>query len=444
MLHANVQFIGEMIAALGRTLSTDALLELANESYSLAWTSRVQIDVRAAWLRSAGLLEKTHDGLRATSSGVSFVAQVDIYEPLATNAPAKPRRTSDASFATEATSSGPPLASSATDDSQPSARPPQARLPQGESPTTPDAATTLRAAQPRRSSHDSAAQIGGRLVSLSCDGPRHKEFEVAVRDAFDFLGFDAQHLSGPGQTDVLLTGLRVPQDAPPGAARPWSYRVAVDAKASSSGKLADLQVTWPALAMHRQHHEAEFSLLVGPSPRARLLQFAMDASVAVLAADDLAKLCRRHAQVPLPAAAYRRLFSGDDGQPCGGRVDPARIEDSRQGEVRRRELLARVVDATTEIAANFGPANQQLVRFKLSEGSSADSGAPSTGSEIDEVLGLLASPWLHAAAQVGAEAAEPHYVPTAPARFVAQRLRWLADAFDGETDDDGASLAESG
>lgn len=325
MLHANVQFIGEMIAALGRPLSTDALLEFGNERYSLAWTSRGQINVRAAWLRSAGLVAKTHDGLRATPSGVAFLEQVDIYEP--------------------------PLTSSPTDGSQPPAHTPQARLPQGDSSTAPDA----------------AAEIGDRLVSLSCDGARHKEFEAAVRDAFDFLGFEAEHLSGSGQTDVLLTATHAESldgKSPPSN---WRYRVTVDSKAATGGKLTSNQVNWPALEKHRKQHDARFSLLVGPGPGGQLLQFAADQAVGVLDASELSSLCEAHASVPLATSAYFTLFADSDGHPRGGLIDTSVVESAREAQVRRQQLLAQVFQAVEAIAPSFKPPDAGLVHFNLSQ-----------------------------------------------------------------------------
>ena len=443
-MHANARFVGELLDLLKRPHSLERILSSARGRYGFVkWKQPAPFLARLGWLRCAGFARQLSNGdFQASEAGTAFLRCIELYVPSSDPNPARsrplpPLPTSDS----RPSPPEPPRA--LTDRTPPGAGNSPPRVPPRNGPTRPPQPSPTRpATSPSR--RDAVGEIAARIGKFSREGTRHREFEMAVRDAFDFLGFDARRLNGSGQTDVLLTGLRAPHDAPPGAPQPWFYRVAVDAKASSSGKLADLQVTWTALAMHRQRHGAEFSLLVGPSPRTRLLQLAWDASVAVLAADDLAELCRRHAQVPLPLAAYHRLFSGDGGQPRCGRVDLARIEDSRQGQVRRRELLARVADATAEIVANFGPANQQLVRFKLSEGTSTVSGGPATGSEIDDALRLLASPWLQAAAQVGAETADPHYVPIAPARFVAQRLRWLADAFDNETDDDGASSAESG
>lgn len=193
-----------------------------------------------------------------------------------------------------------------------------------------------------------------------------------------------------------------------------------------------LQVVWPALALHREQHAAAFSVLVGPSPRSRLLQFAADASVSVLSAEQLALLCRNHAAVPLPVADYFWLFVDSEGDPRGGAVDISPIADARAQAMALRDLLAQVGQAVHDIAADFGPANRQLVRFSLAK--KAALGGDALRGEVAAALDFLSSSWLRAIARAEHETADPHYVPAAPGRTVAARLRWLADAFDDVAD----------
>ena len=53
----------------------------------------------------------------------------------------------------------------------------------------------------------SAETLAAEIIEASTDSRNPDRFERAVRDAFDFLGFEAQRLGGPGKTDVLLTAL---------------------------------------------------------------------------------------------------------------------------------------------------------------------------------------------------------------------------------------------
>lgn len=417
-MHANVRFIGELVELTREPRTKQSLRQLANSQFGFAWEKTAQVDFRLGWLRSAGLVRMLNNSeYQATEAGISFLEWVELHPPSTVLVPAPDIALPESVAGLPQDGPGQIDKFDAIED-------------QGEEAAAPNATGS-------RSTDDLAAEIGDRLESLSCDGSKHQELEVAVRDAFAFLGFGAERLSGSGQTDVLLTGIRPPEAQGPDQSTSWSYSVAVDAKASTNGKLADLQVTWPALALHREQHAAAFSVLVGPSPRSRLLQFAADASVTVMSAEQLAGLCRDHADVPLPVADYFWLFADSKGDPLGGAADLSLVAGARARAMARRDLLAQVGEAVNDIAADFGPANLQLVRFSLAQ--KAAPGGNALSAEVAEALDFLSSSWLRAIARADPGSADPHYVPMAPGRTVAARLRWLADAFDEAADQEGGT-----
>lgn len=415
-MQANVRFIGEMLELTEKPRSKKALLQLANGRYGFTLRTSAQVDFRLGWLRSAGFVRML-DGAEyeATDAGLAFLERIELYRPTtaSTPAPDEPPPESDGGIAQDATQEEGELNS--TDC-------------RGEDGSAPDTKW-------HRSARELAAEIGDRLEALSCDGAKHQEFEVAVRDAFAFLGFSAERLSGSGQTDVLLAAIRPPAARKPDDSASWSYKVAVDAKAATNGALGDGQVSFPALTLHREKHAAAFSVLVGPNPRPRLLQFAAKASVAVLSAGQLAGLCRDHADVPLPVADYFWLFADSEGDPRGGAVELSPVADARAQASAGRNLLAQVGEAVHDIAADFGPASRQLVRFSLAKTAALSGDA--LGIEVAAALDFLSSSWLQAIARADPGSTDPHYVPMAPGRTVAARLRWLADAFDEALDQAG-------
>ena len=421
-IHANIRFIGELLHRLQQPQSFEQMRLVANDAFGFAWQTVNQVTYRLNWLRSGGLAEKLPDGkYRTTEAGLVFLTLVELHRPTTVAVPPPDGSRPE------------PVTETAQDDAGATGQF-DANVGRGEEPSAPGTKVP-------RTAQDLASEIGERLVSLSCDGSKHQEFEVAVRDAFAFLGFSAERLSGPGQTDVLLTGFQHPEARGADDSTSWSYRVAVDAKASTNGKLADLQVTWPALALHREKHAATFSMLVGPSPRPRLLQFADGASVTVLSADQLATLCREHAEVPLTVADYFWLFADSDGGPRGGAADLSFIAAARVQATTRRDLLAQVAETVNGIAADFGPANQQLVRFSLTTKTAL--GGDALSAEVAAALDFLGSSWLRTLVRADSGVVDPHYVPTAPSRTVAARLRWLADAFDEAADDASESSEAS-
>jgi hypothetical protein len=118
------------------------------------------------------------------------------------------------------------------------------------------------------------------IKSSATDSGHSDRFERAVRDAFAFLGFQAEWLGGSGKTDVLL-------DARLGATD--SYRAVVDCKTSGSGSIVDQQVDWVTLTEHKTKHDANHIVLVAPNPSgSRLLERARQHHVTVISADHLA------------------------------------------------------------------------------------------------------------------------------------------------------------
>lgn len=402
-LHANIRFIGELLDEIQHPRSREQLRRVANDTFGFDWKKVQQIAYRLNWLRSAGLAEVVPGWkYQTTVAGLAFLKRVELQRPASVSAPAP-------------------------DETPPDPPSPSPPVEPGPVPTMP-------------SSLHEGGEIAQRLRALSCDGKKHGEFEMAVRDAFEFLGFDADHLSGAGQTDVLLTATHAGGLRGKGQSPNWLYRVTVDSKAVTGGRLTSNQVNWPALEKHRQQHDAQFSLLVGPSPGGQLLQFAADQNVGVLDAAELAALCEAHASVPLAPSVYFALFADRDGNPQGGLIDTSAVESARDSQDLRQQLLAQVLQAVETIAPSFKPPDASLVHFNLSQ---STSGQRISEPLITEALELLASPWLGALTPVGDEGPSERYVPAASGRVVAQRLRWLADAFADETDDT-ASSAGSG
>ncbi len=420
-IHANIRFIGELLQELRHPQSREQLRLVANDAFGFRWQGVNPIGFRLNWLRSGGLAERFAGGnYRVTEAGLAFLELVVLQRPTTVSVPL-PDEPPPESVAETAQEDAGEAGEFDADDGR------------GPKPSVPG--TKLL-----RSARDLASEIGERLVSLSCDGSKHQDFEVAVRDAFEFLGFEAEHLSGPGQTDVLLTATHADGLDGKNPSPNWRYRVTVDSKAATGGRLISNQVNWPALEKHRKQHDAQFSLLVGPGPAGQLLQFAADQAVGVLDASALSALCEAHASAPLATSAYFALFADSDGNARGGLIDTSVVESARAEMVLRRQLMVQAFEAVESIAPSFKPPDAGLVHYNLSR---ENSGQQISEALIAEALELLATPWLSAIAPVSDGNGSARYVPAAPGHEVAQRLRWLADAFDEAADDESESSVAS-
>ena len=161
-----------------------------------------------------------------------------------------------------------------------------------------------------------------------------------------------------------------------------SYRVAVDAKTTASGSLNDNQVDWATLREHRDKHDANFSLLVAPNPSGnRLMNRAQEFSVAVLSADQLAELCRRHARAPLSLVDYKKLFA------MTGEVDLGVIDEATEHLMSLQRLVSLLSGGLSEKTDGFGRMSARDVQLAFGEEAKGVS-----QDEIQRLLDMLAHP----------------------------------------------------
>ena len=353
LLHRRCSFIGEMLDALREPKSVADLLRVAEARYDLHWETDTQINNRRGWLQSAGCIS-AHDGLmHLTAQGADILSRLSLYEPPVAPRPLPPPPP-------------PPPLPFPTDSTGPGASPTDG--------ADADAATPALVAPA-----DTSARLSAEIEAAAIDSENPRRFEVAVRDAFAFLGFDAELLGGAGKTDVLL-------DAPLGKGE--SYRVAVDAKTSGKGAVTDTQIDWVTLRDHRALHEADHSLVVAPNPTpGRLTDRAAEYRVAIMSARQLAGLCRQHARSPLGLHDYKALFT------AAGSVDTTDLDERADDLARLMALAGQICATLATDTADFGRLTARDLWISLAR---TDAGSGSTVDEIRSILTTLASPLIAA------------------------------------------------
>ncbi len=149
------------------------------------------------------------------------------------------------------------------------------------------------------------------------------DFEEAIKDAFNFLGFEVELIGGKGDTDVLLTA-NIGQE---------SFKVNVDGKTSKSGKIIDQQVNWISLRDHKKKNKADFVVVVGPSfSGGNLEERANEYDVSLLKTEDLIKLVKAHSKFPFTLTELKDLFAGKGDR-------SSQLEDLLTQNLSRRNLL---------------------------------------------------------------------------------------------------------
>lgn len=143
--------------------------------------------------------------------------------------------------------------------------------------------------------------IIGRLQEAQFKSNSPTDFEEAIKDAFAFLGFEAELIGTPGNTDVLLTA-NIGKE---------SFKVNVDGKTSKSGKIIDRQIDWLSLRDHKEKTGADFIMVVGPNfSGGNLEERAKEYKVSLLKTEELLKLIEAHAQFPFTLTELKDLFVG--------------------------------------------------------------------------------------------------------------------------------------
>lgn len=332
-LHGRCRFIGELLHAARGPLGNEALLRVANDQYGMGWDTQTQIVNRRGWLQSAGMLTAVGDGTVQTSAaGQRLLAELALYDPAMG-----------------------PVAAPVIEV--------RASAPAAIVPSTPES--------------DVVDAVVAAILGSATDSAHPAVFEQAVRDAFDFLGFHAEWLGGPGRTDVLLQAT---------LGKDESYRVVVDCKTSGSGAVGDQQVDWVTLTDHKRKHDADHIALVAPNPSGgRLFDRAVKHLVSVISADQLAGLCRQHARAPLGLDDYRALFTR------GGALGTEGIDERAEDVQRMIGLAAALCEVVRERSTVFGRLSARDLRLILANEQVAEG---TTEDELQSLLDTLASPLL--------------------------------------------------
>lgn len=282
--------------------SLDDLHEHLKEALAVDWKSKNQTAFRVNWLRSLGYAEKEGTEYKLTADGAAAFATLVGKTTDVTHGP-PPDPTAD-------TASASPLIQAAT-------------------------------------------QIADWLDEGAVTGGDGKAFEAATAAAFQFLGFETQLISGPGNPDVLATA----------AMGEKTYRVLVDSKSRASGTVQQNDVHFPVLAKQKQNASAEFVAVVGAAfAGGNLAEFAATNKVRLITAAEIRELLLAHATSAIPLDVLRVLFQG------GGATDEGVLSEvltSSESKADVMLLARRVFAAVKEFQDKAGTLHTDSIYYIL-------------------------------------------------------------------------------
>lgn len=136
------------------------------------------------------------------------------------------------------------------------------------------------------------------LMESANDSGSPQRLELALADAFRFLGFKVENLGRSGESDFLIHA----------SIGSKSYKVVGDAKSRHKGKVA--VIDYYALKQHLLKEKAQYTLVVADTfAEGRLPQQAEANGVVLLTISVLITWLRFHSISPLNLEAYRLLFT---------------------------------------------------------------------------------------------------------------------------------------
>ncbi len=339
LVHSRIRYVGEFLAHLVEApRSPEELLRDANDRYAAGWSTRAQIDRRRQLLGGLGVIARAEDGgLALTESGQRALTLLELHPPF-----------DEDRNVVSATNEAPTVE------------------------------------QPSRQEQSEVEGIVDELTRASHDSTHPDALEIAARDAFAFLGFEAEWLGGAGKTDVLLIAELGPTDA---------FRVIIDTKSTSHAAVSDTQIDWVTLEDHRRFYDADYMAVLAPAFQGtRVIERAADRDIALLDVPAMISLVRQHAEAPLGLDDYRHVFQRDSGV-----ESVAELAD----ELRRRLVLAgKLLRLLEELQAEEGALQASDLYWNMKSGTEEQFDPP-TREEIAATLEVLASPPFDLVRRVG-------------------------------------------
>jgi hypothetical protein len=228
-----------------------------------------------------------------------------------------------------------------------------------------------------------AQWLGERIIDASVESDDHTTFELAVKAAFEFLGFETQYFGQRGKTDILLSSALTVSAV--------EFRAIVDSKARGSGggegteRLNALDVM--TLQDHMRRHAADFILVVAPAfGGGKVIQRAQENKITLLTAQQLSELLQLHEQYAFSVNELVSIF-----YEYGLLSDwPAPIMARHQRQIYMSQLLWQIVTLLEEMA-------QTATGIQWREGNLHSALVVRTGiayklEEVQEALDLLQHP----------------------------------------------------
>jgi hypothetical protein len=295
IMHSNVWFFGEIVRELelsGRLTFSELIHRSSNYSLNGRYEpiKRGAMTSRMALLEATGLIvDVGNKYFKSTPLGKAFRRSVPEIDPIDTTSAAPPGEIVD---------------DTAADDLAEPANTPAVDI----STETVETINPLSAA-------GSADSIAHTLLKAAKRSDKSVELELAAVAAFRFLGYPATHVGGNGEPDGIVR------------TRPGKLGsvYTIETKSASNGVVPEEQAKPATLTEHREQHDADATVYIGPGFERRLLE-VIDGNprIAVVSTALISEAVIRQANTPLTAEELEPL------------IDPSLREADRRDQLMTR------------------------------------------------------------------------------------------------------------
>lgn len=256
------------------------------------------------------------------------------------------------------------------------------------------------------------------LTATEHGSSRPVAYELAVLEGFTFLGYEASHVGGPGDTDLIV-------EAPLGIG---GYSIVVDAKSTGNERVAESQINWPAIVDHRKGRRADYAVVIAASFAAgNLLRRATEFAITLVTTVQLSELLELHQVTPFGLDELRTLFvPGEIREALAG------LRDRSSRMKRRWRLLAQIIEQV-QTWHRLQPTlvlAQPMTLFAVLQTTPAAGTSAITLADVEDALTLLSS---SAVGVLRAVEDGSGYVLSTTPTGARQKLLSLVRALDAET-----------
>lgn len=254
------------------------------------------------------------------------------------------------------------------------------------------------------------------LAEAQHDTTHPDRFEALLADVFTYLGFEAEHVGGAGNADVVVTA-QLGVD---------TYRAIIDAKTHKQGATLS-QVNYQSILDHKEENTADYALVVaGTFAGGKTVEHAIKANLGLLPTGTLLNILRQHEHFPFSLSELRPLFE-TRGLAAGLDTALTRVHMRHIDYLQVADSILQIMDQYQRQQDTFESISGQSIALLMAHRASVEATAIPTQDQVEVILALLSNKVL------GILTPSPSgYVLTLPPAAARQRIAALAAALSTE------------